>query len=404
MARLGNILFVERDAGYDSAAAFLLARSPINSAVVSCGGGEAEVSQDSAYVVARFNGAVNAETAKNQGLELAQAGLDLMSIMGSTDLLTQKSTEEYLLAWRTKGQQVVRIHSTTTLSFTVSSPTISVRDSDGKEVTKEPTIPAHHLAFRYFRLSQTSDDLYDAFRNMYLSFELLLSSKHPPRSRERERDWLERCIANTDKDLDLGKFFRHKPQYLVQEIIERVYTSARLPLFHAKTGRFVLAPQGSAEERQKLLGALELLTQIVLAMSSSWYSARRVGGGVFHAWVYKNLRETYKTGRVLALQGKEPFRKDERDLSHERYADAVEMNTEVTDDPDDPRAPLLIADVEVSALWQGELTQIAVVGPESPMIGHAIESPLSLKGFDRLEYVDKAAIENVRQPKRRFAL
>jgi hypothetical protein len=37
------------------------------------------------------------------------------------------------------------------------------------------------------------------------------------------------------------------------------------------------------------------------------------------------------------------------------------------------------------------------------MLGHALESPLSLEGFDRLEYVDKAAIENVRQPNRRFA-
>jgi hypothetical protein len=403
MARLGNIRFVERDAGYDSAAAFLLARSPKNDAVVSCGNGEAEVSQDSAYVVARFNGAVNSENARNQGLELAQKGLDLMSIMGTADLLTQKSTEEYLLSWRTEGQQVVRIHSTTTLSFTVNSPMISVRDQDGNEVTKDPAIPAHHLAFRFFRLSQTSDDLYDAFRNMYLSFELLLSSKYPPRSRERERAWLERGIASADQDLDLGNCFRPKPQNLVHEIISRVYKSARLPLFHAKTGRFVLAPHGSVEERHKLLEALELLTQIVLAMSSSWYGARRLGGGVFHAWVYQNLWETYKRGRVLALQGDEPFRKDERDLSHERYASAVEMNTEVKDDPDDPRAPLLIADVGVSSLWRGELTQIAVVGPKSPMLSHALESPLSLEGFDRLEYVDKAAIENVRQSKRRFA-
>jgi hypothetical protein len=79
------------------------------------------------------------------------------------------------------------------------------------------------------------------------------------------------------------------------------------------------------------------------------------------------------------------------------------MNTEVKDDPDNLRAPLLIADVEITSLWQGELTQIAVVGPESPMLCHTLESPLSLDGFDRLEYVDKSAIENVRQPKRRFA-
>lgn len=403
MAKIGNIRFVERDSMYDSAAAFLLVHSPKTNAVVPCGGGEVEVSQDSAYVVARFNGAINAKTARNKGLEIAQAGLDMMSIMGTVDLLTQKSTEEYLLSWRTGIKQIVRIHSTTTMSFTVSSPTISVKDPDGNDITKASTIPDHHHAYRYFRLSQTSDDLYDAFRNMYLSFEMLLSSKHPPLPRERERAWLERGIASADQDLDLGRFLKPKPRNLVDEIISRVYTSARLPLFHAKNGRSVLAPHGSIEERQKLLESLEFLSQVVLAMSSSWYGARRLGGGVFHAWVYENLREMYKTGRVLALQGNKPFQKDERDLSNERYESAVEMDTEVKDDPENPHAPLLFAEVEVPMLWRGELTQFAVVGPKHPLLNHALESPLSLEGFDCLEYVDKAAVENLRQPKRRFA-
>ena len=187
---------------------------------------------------------------RNQGLEAAQAGLDLMSIMGTVDLLTQKSTEEYLLSWRTGMKQIVRIYSTTTMSFTVNSPTISVKDKDGNDVTKTPSIPDHHYAYRYFRLSQTSDDLYDAFRNMYLSFEMLLSSKHPPFPRERERTWLESGIARVANDLDLGKFFKPKPMSLVDEIISRVYTSARLPLFHAKNDRKALPPHGSMEERQ----------------------------------------------------------------------------------------------------------------------------------------------------------
>lgn len=99
----------------------------------------------------------------------------------------------------------------------------------------------------------------------------------------------------------------------------------------------------------------------------------------------------------------EPLRRDERDLSHERYRDAVEMETEVRDDPEDPRAPVLSAAVPVSSLWHGELIQLAVVGADSPMLGHALECPLSLDGLDILGYVDRPAIENVRQPKRRFA-
>ena len=88
-------------------------------------------------------------------------------------------------------------------------------------------------------------------------------------------------------------------------------------------------------------------------MSSSWYGARRLGGGVFHAWVYDSLREMYKAGRVLALQGNKPFQKNEHDLSNDRYEGAIEMNTEVKDDPENPDAPLLFAEVEVPMFWRG---------------------------------------------------
>jgi hypothetical protein len=40
-------------------------------------------------------------------------------------------------------------------------------------------MPEHHIGFRFFRLAQVTDDLYDAYRNMYLAFEVLLSSRVP---------------------------------------------------------------------------------------------------------------------------------------------------------------------------------------------------------------------------------
>lgn len=403
MANLGTIRFVERGSRHDSAAAFLLARSPNRAALVPCSDAEVEVRPDNRYVVVRFNGAGDAETARDQGLELAQAGLDLMSIAGTADLMTQKSSEEFLLAWRAGGDQIVRIHSTTTLSFTVSSPRISVRDAQGNEISESPTVPDHHPGFRYFRLSQTSEDLHEAYRNMYLSFELLLSSKHPALPGERERDWLARGLASADRDLDLGQFFRPSPSDVVDEVISRIYTATRLPLFHAKSGRFVRTPHGLPAERQELLEALDLLTKVVLAMSNTWYGARRAGGGVFFAWVYENLRTMYAVSRVLALRDDRPFRADEKDLTAERYASAIEMHMAVRDDPDNPRAPLLWAEVPVASLWEGQLTSIAVVGADSPMLGHSLENSLSLEGFDRLEYCDRVAVENACQPKRRFA-
>jgi hypothetical protein len=54
-----------------------------------------------------------------------------------------------------------------------------VRDKKGNVVSPVLSPPRHHIAFRFFRLAQTSDDLFDAYRNMYLAFEALLSTKHP---------------------------------------------------------------------------------------------------------------------------------------------------------------------------------------------------------------------------------
>lgn len=44
----------------------------------------------------------------------------------------------------------------------------------------------HHIGFRYYRLAQSTEDLYDGFRNMYLAFEVLLSSKYPKVRGEQE--------------------------------------------------------------------------------------------------------------------------------------------------------------------------------------------------------------------------
>ncbi len=56
-------------------------------------------------------------------------------------------------------------------------------DADGNLVPPVPTPPlAWHESLRYFRLSQTTDDLFDAYRNAYLALESILSSIAPQRT------------------------------------------------------------------------------------------------------------------------------------------------------------------------------------------------------------------------------
>jgi hypothetical protein len=111
----------------------------------------------------------------------------------------------------------------------------------------------------------------------------------------------------------------------------------------------------------------------------------------------------YESARVLAMKDSDPFQAGQADLAHPRYGDAVEMRAEVRDHPDDTQIPILFAEIDVADLWDGSIQKIEMVGDDKPLLGHMLENPLTLVGFDILEYTDRGSVENVRQPKRRFS-
>jgi hypothetical protein len=403
MACLGGIPFAGASAALDSAAAFQLVRTPRRAACVRVDGAEVEVRPDTGYVVSRFTAADSAESAHQRGLALVQAGLDLLSITGEDDLATKKAFEECLVAWRAPAGQVIQIRSQTTLSVAVGAVTIRNGDAVGRIVTDDPAPPVHHPGFRYFRLAQTTDDPAEAFRNIYLSIECLLSSRVAPTRHEKERDWLERALRSADADLNLRRFFAAPPDDPVVAFIATVYTATRLPLFHAKADRSSLAAHESEEDRRAVLSALELATAVVLALSEQWYGARRRGGLVFSGPVYRSLREMFGSARILAMPDTEPVDRTQRDLSSARYRAAVAFRTEVRDHASDARRPALFGELAAANLWAGTLTKIEVVGPDFPLSVHTLESPLSLNDFATLQYYDVAAVDNARQPKARFS-
>ena len=80
----------------------------------------------------------------------------------------------------------------------------------------------HHIGFRYYRLAQSTEDLYDGFRNMYLAFEVLLSSKYPKARDEQEIEWLERGLREATESLSLGDVVPTDEPDPVAAILQRV--------------------------------------------------------------------------------------------------------------------------------------------------------------------------------------
>jgi len=306
-------------------AAFLLASRPTSDVLLPLDGGEVEVRRGSVYVVARFGPTPDAPIALSMGHRLTQQGLDMMSILGLYDGVLHGAEDDHLIWWTNAAGLVLRAVSTALLAFTVGPATLTVRDRDGKMIPPVVLHPRHHVGFRFFRLAQTTDDLFDAYRNMYLAFEALLSTQYSKRRCETEIDWLRRALRSASLSLHLDTLKLAPCPDLVEAILEKVYKDGRLPLFHAKAGRTFFAPQDDPADCQAVADALALLTQIVLRMAENWYDARRLGGGVSFGWVYENVREMVAPCYAYASRYDAAFDSAENDLSHPRFASAARL-------------------------------------------------------------------------------
>lgn len=198
MAAIGTIAF-DLDDGLNSGIALLLIKPPEQEIRVKYRDCLLLASPGTPYVVCRFVGVCSPEGAYNQGSIFLQEALDVLSMTGRGDLVTREAEDEYLIWWTTPAERVLEYVTTFTFPFKIGPVSITSKDAQGNVVQPTPAMPKHHLGFRFFRLSQASDDLYDAYRNMYLAFESLLSSRYP-KGKEREIDWLRQSLKTASTD------------------------------------------------------------------------------------------------------------------------------------------------------------------------------------------------------------
>jgi hypothetical protein len=384
-------------------AAFLLTSPPTKDEVFPLEGGEIEVRNGQPYVVARLAPALDATTGFSVGHNLAQQGLDLMSILGIQDAVIRDAEDEHLIWWTETAGIVLRTVSTTLLRFAVGPVTLRVRDKEGREVPPTPSHPRHHIAFRFFRLAQTTDDLFDAYRNMYLAFEALLSSHYPKPDNEWEIDWLRRALKSASAVVRLDGLGVTPAGDLVESILETVYKDARLPLFHAKEGRPYFAPHDSPSDRQAVSRALGLLTQIVIRMAEAWFDARRAGGGVFFGWVYENAQRLLADSSAYASSYDGPFDATEQDLSHPRFQTATKLHSRVAPEFQRGREPAILSVANGPELSQvNPLRRVELVSAGTPLITNILEAPLELEGISRFEDLMYIRGINLNQPRSMF--
>src|SRR5579871_2257152 len=148
-------------------------------------------------IVSGPQGAGDYETAVEDAISAAQEALDLVAAEGGPALTIEGAETGHIVWWTETRGIVLRDMAIEDLGFRFSG-TAEVRDAAGNPAP--PPVPWHE-SFRYFRISQTTGDLFDAYRNLYLAVESLLSTVVPMRLNaagvpgEGEGQWLRRALT-----------------------------------------------------------------------------------------------------------------------------------------------------------------------------------------------------------------
>jgi hypothetical protein len=194
--------------------------------------------------------------------DCANRALDLMAVRsaGSYALADQAMP---LICWTSGPRPTIRITREAHQTFAFS---LALAVAPGALAGQPST--EWHDSMRYFRMSQTTTDLFDAFRNLYLALESVLSTITPVQIRpngrpEGEGAWTKRALVETarllqsaDSALTFDRYLRRPTTGDGTDLVfADLYQAARTSVFHAKNGRDFALPQNQ-RNRQQIAGAL----------------------------------------------------------------------------------------------------------------------------------------------------
>lgn len=255
MASIDGVDLSVQDVRFAAGAAFYLSALALEDAAITVADG-ALVSLSAGHAIAVIGlpsvpiGDVRKLLVKAH--EAAQCALDVVTVTPSAQGLTiPNGHQEHLLWWRRRKRTTLRYTTRVASTSSMSANGVVLR-ADGTVVPQPvPPPPTWHPTLRYFRLAQTTDDLYNAYRNMYLAFEAIMSDKIAPRQvGEKEGVWLARALGILDQTLPLARYVKPGAANPSKTFIKDQYKAHGCALFHAKSGENPLLPGSLAERTQ----------------------------------------------------------------------------------------------------------------------------------------------------------
>jgi hypothetical protein len=413
LPRYGGIPLWNDEAAPCAGGLFDLDRAPGESAIHTVGEWSVEVRAGERVVVVRGGGEGTYEDASREALRFGQEGLDLLCALGSDGVSIRGVADRRFTWWVDGGHgPTLRLTTMAPQGLTVGRATIVVRDANGDVVPQPPEPPlAWHESFRYFRLSQASDDLFDAYRNAYLALESVLSAIAPQRTSpttgrvsEGEGDWFRRALTEADRLTTLAGHVPAGTSDVVGFLYADLYSGMRSAMSHAKSGRPVLLPHDETEGAT-VTESLRRLVGVYLKLASTQLGLRRQGGGVFVIAFRHMIEPALADAIVYGSEDESPENPSDHVLNPAGGTLVPKTNEGAVDVSEHFRCSRL-AYVDASELRVLPFVRRvgATLAEGTPMVCEVLERRLELGAFARFEAEIGIRGFNTRQPRERYPL
>ncbi|MBP6151852.1 MULTISPECIES: hypothetical protein [unclassified Acinetobacter] len=197
---------------------------------------QVEFFKNTNQIVARTLNELSKEDLLSQGFQIVQQTLDLLSIKGILSTTLESPAKSHRGIYHSSGRLIFYCYALAELPISIDF-SIKRIDLNGNEIKEESTPSPQinwHESFRYYRLSQSTSDLFEAYRNLFLALEALLNKICPKKKAEQEGIWLRRSLNEVNKKAKLSQFAPSTVKDAIEFIIKSQYKDIRCKLQHAK--------------------------------------------------------------------------------------------------------------------------------------------------------------------------
>lgn len=355
---------------------------------------EVEIRRGVPAVIVRGVVASDYESVMLAAPELANRALDIFAMTGTARLALADVWSSHVAWWSAPEATVIRVWCSATLILTSEIKGV-VRGPDGAVHSQDvDTTPSWHESMRYCRMSEITDDLFDAFRNVYLALESLLNELEPRKAGQGEGKWLKRALVRAGEIVDLGAYLPYPADEPVQNMYDELWTEVRNKVFHAKSMLTSFLPQDPTS-RAKVADAKNRYICLYLDLAHKTFGIRFPTGGLrLSSDTTREVSDAMTKGWQVGFRADPAATDAPGDEPSPERAEITILPTNPSTDPRGTNFSAVIARISVpkvsSAAVVGRIFTFTSDGQRA--FAQSLDGCLTFDGFDCCEFLVSVSV------------